>query len=254
MSDQPRPTFRVELRVLGERVAVEAVRPDGPVRLDEALPFVRQIDDRVIELAVRRTENAGRKVSCRKGCATCCRVQPVPVTPPEAYALLRLVESLPEPRQSAVRQRFADRVERLRAAGLVEPYLRREGAASAERAREVTRKYMALGLECPFLQDDACGIYEDRPFVCRQYLVTTPAELCAKPLDNPVEMVEVPMAAATATLRVTTETLGGEQFTVPLVLALEYAQEHRAELERTHAPEPLFRRFVQALLDPDGEG
>src|ERR1700724_2186401 len=95
---------RLELRVLGEPLSVEAPLPQGDVRLDEVWPLLRTIDDAVIGRTVRRVEAGGEPVPCRKGCSTCCRAQPVPVTPPEAYALLRLVEALPEPRRSEVRR------------------------------------------------------------------------------------------------------------------------------------------------------
>src|SRR5205823_1145921 len=127
------------LRVLGEPVAAEVPRPAGPVRLDEVLPLLRQLDDQAIGQAVRRAEAAGEAVSCRKGCSTCCRAQPVPVTPPEAYALLRLVEALPEPRRSDVRRRFAENVGRLEAAGLRGQYLARDPDLTPEGARALAR-------------------------------------------------------------------------------------------------------------------
>jgi Fe-S-cluster containining protein len=241
---------RVELRVLGESVAAEGAAPYGPVRLDEALPLMRALDDGAIALAVRRTEATGRSVSCCKGCSACCRAQPVPVTPAEAYALLRLVESLPEPRRTAVRERFADRVSRLEASGLHDVYLRRGGSLTAEQARDVARRYFGLALVCPFLEDDACGIYPERPFVCRQYLVTSPAELCRDPFTNPVEPIPMPVAAAGAALQTAEDLLGTPQYTVPLVLALEYAEAHREELERTYDARDLFRRCVEALARP----
>src|SRR5258705_5109347 len=94
-----RPTVRLQLRILGEPVAVEAPRPPKRVRLDEVLPLLRDIDDRAVDLAVRRTEADGKTVSCRKGCSACCRAQPVPVTPPAANALLRLIAKLPDRRR-----------------------------------------------------------------------------------------------------------------------------------------------------------
>src|SRR5260370_11349540 len=106
-SPQQRPTVRLRLRILGEPLAVEAPGPPEHVRLDEVLPLLRAIDDRAVDLAVRRSEAKGKTVSCRKGCAACCRAQPVPVTPPEAYALLRLVQNPPEPRPGAARARLS---------------------------------------------------------------------------------------------------------------------------------------------------
>ena len=247
---QQRPTIRLQLRILGEPVAVEAQQPPKRVRLDEVLPLLRQIDDHAVGLAVRRTEAEGKTVSCGKGCAACCRAQPVPVTPPEAYALLRLVENLPEPRRTDVRARFADRVQRLRDAGLADHFLQRARDVTKEQARDAAQRYFRLGLVCPFLEDDACGIYKDRPFVCRQYLVTSPPELCRDPFANPVEVIRMPIAAAGAMRRAATTLLERPQFTVALTLALEYAQAHRAELERTFASRQVFSQAVQELTRP----
>ena len=112
----------------------------------------------------------------------------------------------------------------------------------------MAQQYFRLGLVCPFLEDDACGIYEDRPFVCRQYLVTSAAELCRDPFTNPVEVIAMPVAAASAMLRTATTHLGAPQFTVPLTLALEYATAHRTELEQTFASRDLFTQAVRELV------
>jgi maleate isomerase len=251
MSDplQQRPTVSVRLSILGESVAVEAPGPPERVRLDEVLPLVRKIDDHAVHLAVERIEAKGKTVSCRKGCAACCRAQPVPVTPPEAYALLRLVENLPEPRRAEVRARFADRVQRLRDAGLADRFLQIEGAGDVmkDQVRDAALRYFRLGLACPFLEDNACSIYEDRPFVCREYLVTSPAERCRDPFTTPVEGIRMPVAGEGAMLRTATKFLEKPQSTMALTLALEYAQAHRAELERTFASRDLFSRALREL-------
>ncbi len=150
--------MRVALRVLGERIAVEAPQPGEQARIDEVLPLLRAIDDQAIGLAVQRSEAAGEPISCRKGCSTCCRAQPVPVTPPEAHALLRLVEALPEPRRTVIRDRFADRVERLRAADLLTPFLDRDPNLSNEAARAIAERYFRLGLVCPLRTTPAASM------------------------------------------------------------------------------------------------
>jgi Fe-S-cluster containining protein len=238
---------RVALRIYGEPLAVEGDAPAGPARLDELLPIFRKVDNAVIDRAVARVEATGEKVSCAKGCSACCRAQPVPVTPPETHALSRLVDSLPEPRRSEVRVAFADRVARLRSAGLYDTFMHRDPDLTADDARRIADRYFRLGLVCPFLVDDACGIYEDRPFVCRQYLVTSPAALCSDPLHNPVKPVPMPLRFATAALTVAEQLAGRPQHTVPLVLALEYAEAHRDELNQQYDGRDMFGRFVKAL-------
>jgi len=238
---------RITLSILG--TSVTADDPTLPVRasLDRALPLLYEIDDRAIDLAVAKVERAGQSITCAKGCSACCRAQPVPVTPPEALALAKLVDRLPEERQRAIRERFADAVNRIEQAGLRGLLLREEPITSKEQARVVARQYFDLKIACPFLVDDACGIYADRPFVCRQYLVTSPAQLCDNPFTNPVRPIDVPLRPASAMLDVAEKHLGEPQLTVPLTLALEYAARHRNELEREMEMDAVVKDLAVAL-------
>ena len=239
--------IRVALKVFGEPLTIDGDVPLGAVRLDQVLPVLRAADNAVIDRAVARVEAAGERVSCAKGCATCCKAQPVPVTPPEAYALARLVEAMPEPRRSKVRAAFAANVVRLREAGLYDPLMDRDPAMTREQARDLGDQYFRLGLWCPFLEDDACGIYPDRPFVCRQYLVTSPVPLCTDPFRNPVKPVPIPARFATAMLTAAEQLIGTPQYTVPLALALEKAERHDAELSRTFDRKDVLDRVLGEL-------
>ena len=238
--------------VNGHPVHVETRAPNGPARLDELLPALRAIDDRLIEAVVALHEKAGERISCRKGCSACCRVQPVPVTPPEAAALARLVEALPEPRRRAVHASFAAARERLRTAGLYDVFIRRDPGITRETATAAAHRYIGLGLTCPFLIDDVCSIYPDRPFVCRQYFVTSPPELCTAPLDNPVKPVKMPARFATALLKAVEALNGSAQYTVPLVLALDYAEANRDELARPHDAKEAFGKVMDSLRESAG--
>jgi Fe-S-cluster containining protein len=161
----------------------------------------------------------------------------------------RLVANLPEPRQSEVRAAFAERSGRLFEAGLAQVYLDRDPSLTNEEARRIARRYFDLRLACPFLAEDgACGIYSQRPFVCRQYLVTSPAELCSNPFENPVEILPMPIAAASAFREVSSQMMGREQYTIPLTLALAYVERHREELERTFDSREVTTRCLNAML------
>lgn len=244
----PNRRIQLVLRIDGESVPVSAPQPPARARLDELLPAQRAVDNAAIVHAIRKSEAAGKHVTCAKGCSACCRAQPVPVTPPEAHALLRLVEALPTTRRHEIEARFDDRVQRLHEAGLAEPLLDRAADLDADTARGLAHVYFKLGLACPFLDDDACSIHPQRPFVCRQYLVTSDPARCADPFANKAEVIPMPLHAATATLAIGETACGHRQHTVPLTLALEYAKRHRAELERRFDAEPLFRQWLQALV------
>ena len=109
-------TVRVSLKILDETVSVESPQPPDQARLEDLLPLMTALDDAAVGVAIRAVEKDGETVSCRKGCSACCRAQPVPITPPEAFRLARYVEEQPEPRRTELNTKFANRVERLRSA------------------------------------------------------------------------------------------------------------------------------------------
>jgi Fe-S-cluster containining protein len=234
----------LQFRVLDEPVSVELEPIPQRMRLDEILPVLQTVDDQLTAIAVRKN---GQPVSCTKGCSACCRIQPVPVTPAEAFGLLRLVEELPEPRRTQVLSRFDDCAARLRQAGVADAYLEGRRAETPELAQSYARGYLDLRLACPFLEDDACSIYPQRPLVCREYLVTSPKELCIDPLTLPVKPVPLLVSLVRANLQVSAQLTGTLTFTVPLTLALVYASIHRQELERSYPGAEVFTRSIQML-------
>lgn len=101
-------------------------------------------------------------VSCRAGCAHCCK-QLVTVTLPEAFAM---VASLPVSEAMKLLGAHASR--------LVEQcdYLLRLDARS--------REWFARGTRCVFLTDnDRCAVYAARPIACRTHAVVSSPENCA---------------------------------------------------------------------------
>src|SRR6202035_352852 len=118
--------------------------------------------------------------------------QLVPVSKTEARQLRALVDAMPEPRRSEIRERFADGVVRLGQAGMLEALRGLDALPEAE-LNDMNPRYMALRIPCPFLEEESCSIHPPRPMICREYLVTTPAERCEHP--KPTEVRTVPLRA-----------------------------------------------------------
>jgi len=232
-------------RILDETVSFEASPLPDQIRLDQALEPLRILDDQAVEIAVRKK---GQPVTCRKGCSTCCRIQPVPVTPTEAYAIWAMVKQLPEPRRSEIVARFDECVERLRQAGLADVFLEGRDAPTPEVGRANAKRYLDLGLACPFLEDDCCSIYEARPFTCREYLVTSPKELCADPLSSPVDCVPIILMVSAAMLEAASQFHRQDLHRIPLTLALVYADSHREELERAYPASVVLAQLIQRVF------
>jgi Fe-S-cluster containining protein len=251
MADQPQKTESVT-------IGVELVSPDwklkttiaasaGPTRLTQLLPLANALSDAITGMAEQALEKQGEKVTCKKGCAACCRSM-IPISQVEARRLRELVESLPEPRRSQVLARFADAVRRLDQAGLLGRLRSRDRWTDAENTK-IQVQYFLQGIACPFLEDEACTIYRDRPTSCREFLVTSPAENCSRPTNEDVRIVKLPFRVMSALARLDSGPSNARQIRwVPLVLALEWAAAHAEE----PAPRPgaeLARELFQQVAD-----
>jgi Fe-S-cluster containining protein len=198
--------------------------PARPVAARVMMPAFRAITDLAVQQAVERVEARGEPVSCRDGCSACCN-QLVPVGPVEAHMIAALVDSLPEPRRGMVHSRFAAAEARLAA------WSRRGELDNVDCPRDVAAyqlgiEYFRLVIPCPFLDDGRCSIYQDRPLACREYLVTSPAENCARQDDAAPVIDVVPGPHASQALARLAHEGAAPLQRVPLTLALSWAAAH----------------------------
>ncbi|MGH7255109.1 MAG: YkgJ family cysteine cluster protein [Nitrospirales bacterium] len=174
----------------------------------------------------------------------------VPVSPPEAFALQDMVARLPESRRQAVTGRLAEASRALGKAGLLDQLravAETERQLSDEDMEPINRAYYALRMPCPFLEQEVCSIYEDRPAACRELLVTSPAALCDDLVNNPVQTLPVPVRMGTALAMLWSDLAGGPGRFIPLPLALEWAERHGQEHTRTWAGPDLFSKALDKV-------
>ena len=234
----PSITADVELTVNGRRLAMRVSVPEGRVPPAALLPLYRGLAEHLTGLAVDAAKKAGHAVSCRKGCGACCR-QMVPVSALEARELVKLVERMPEPRRSALLRRFADARRRLEAEApdLLQRLLHPE-RCSADEAVELGHDYFRLRIACPFLDDESCSIYADRPVDCRQYLVVSPAEACGVDRSPDVRAITPWGGPVSAAIPTSDRTADGRPVEwVPLILAPDFVAAHPQEPPPRPGPE-----------------
>ena len=223
--------------------------PLSEVRMTELLPALQTVANAFSAAASHRAQAEGRSVSCRRGCGACCR-QLVPLAPAEARRLASLVAELPEERRAEVEARFAAARERLAAGGLLER-LRAPGGWRDGESRTLGISYFGLGIACPFLDEESCTLYHERPIACREYLVASPPENCVAPDRHGVDPVTSPVRVWPAVSRVETGTASGRVFWVPLVLALEWAAAHPDGSEPRPGPALIRDVFSQFARLPE---
>lgn len=245
----PLRTANVELTVKGRRLRLKFSVPEARVQPGVLLPLFRAVSAALTKAAISEVEKAGHKISCTKGCGACC-LQLVPISAVEAREVGKVVERMPEPRRSEVKQRFAEASKRLDEAGLL-PRLRDPDTFEQRQMQSLDLEYFALRIPCPFLEDESCSIYEDRPIACREYLVVSAAEHCSEPTPVNVRAIS-PLAEPVATRIPSSDvTADGRRVAwVPLILAMEYAGEHTEEptaRPATEIMEEFFKKFAPAV-------
>jgi Fe-S-cluster containining protein len=246
MADDSRVEFHIEFNAGEHTIEATTHVPTASMRVADLLPILRAFDDAVIGLAAASVEQQGKPVSCRAGCGACCR-QLVPISQSEAHSLAELVEALLPDRQAAVRQRFEKALAVLAEHELLEPLRKPEQIKTPEDRRKIGAEYLRLQIPCPFLEEECCSIYLERPLRCREYMVTSPPENCWHPSAETIRMV--PLPAKFSEILYTFDDGVGNAATrwLPLALALEWVAGQKETPQLRLPGADLFRNFLKEV-------
>jgi Fe-S-cluster containining protein len=227
--------FEVALNTPAGRLTTAIDVPTGFIPITAIVPVTRRLGEEAAELEVQQAVEAGRTVSCRKGCAACCRML-VPLSAPEAFALSEYVEQLPPDRRTLLLNHLSDTTDRLIREGLwdrLNDVAETSKPVADEELDPINQSYYALRIPCPYLENELCSIYEARPAACRELLVTSPAELCQDLVHNPIVPLPVSMRISSILGLVWGTLTSTPPRLIPLPMALEWAEQHEEEARRT---------------------
>lgn len=249
MSATQPQVLEIDLRTAFGRLKGRLAVPSHPIRLSELAYNLLSLDMRLIDMAAAADAKGGHQVSCRKGCSACC-TQIVPLSPAEAWMIADMVRSMPLDRRTVLLERFASIRARLQGAGFGQRF--QESNFSLGRIAEMSQEYQGFGMDCPFLEDQACSIHPDRPTICREFLATTPAEWCAEPDLHAVRTVPLAARFTECLSKVSAMVMGGEPHVIPLSLALDWAETNREAGQRRYDPASLMAAAFR-FIGPPGE-
>ncbi len=260
MTPQISERFEISLNTPAGQITTAVDVPTGFVPITAIVPLMRRLGEETQALEVTRLAEQGKASSCQKGCAACCRML-VPLSAPEAVMVHDWVRSRPVEQQARIIERFAATNARLRANGIWQQLFELCGASDHpgdEALDEVNRRYYALRLTCPFLEEEVCTIYDERPAACRELLVTSPASQCEDLISNQVETIPTPMRMSTVLGLLWQELTSTSTRLIPLPLALDWAETHARPNDRMmwkgtqlfdHALDKVWRCLSQSLSE-----
>jgi Fe-S-cluster containining protein len=183
-AERPGPGYRrltADLPVFEETATITLDVPDARVGLADIMPAAWAISEHLTERAVARVHARGETIPCRKGCKACCRSFFVACSPPEVFRMLDDIRALRPPETQRHLLALTASADLYAKSGVVQAAAAMDishDQRAATHANLVAAYWRKTSFDCPLLRDDACSLYASRPATCREFLVTSPPELC----------------------------------------------------------------------------
>lgn len=235
MPSAPGERFEIAIDTPTGRVTTAIDVPTAFVPVTAIVPLLRKLGEEAQALEEARLSAGGESRSCTKGCAACCHML-VPLSPPEAYALMNFIRSLPTETQERLMARFSQTKSTLVSHGLWQRLVDL-GESSVppddETLDPINRDFYALRLACPFLEEDMCSIYDERPAACRELLVTSPMERCQDMVENEISPIPAPVRVSPVLGLLWGELTSSPPQLIPLPIVLDWVKHHPQENEKT---------------------
>jgi hypothetical protein len=147
----------------------------------------------------QESTSAGRTITCHQGCGTCCCAYVV-ASLQECEAIVYWLYHHDEALRGFL---GAYKIWREKISGIQELFKKvyelQDRAVSKPTTDEerlellvALSEFMKHNIQCPFLAEGACSIYEVRPFLCAGVVATTPSEWCLSdhPRHGEVELLK----------------------------------------------------------------
>jgi len=242
--DAIRQPIDFELQLYGQRVCFQMDVPDAAFSLSDIVPMASAISDRIMGVVIDKFQSDGAQISCKKGCSACCSYL-VPLSIPEVFWLEEIILTKDK---STSRQLMRTCLLAARSILKQKPpgmYSCEAGNQAEQRTVDISAVadwYSNLKIECPFLLNGICVVYEQRPLVCREHEKNG----LARAMDMPVRV-------STALSQLTGELEGKSTEAVLLPLIPVWCEENRHRNDRKWSAVDVINRFVQILKDMSSE-
>lgn len=232
----------LQLDIGGEHFDLHLEIPATPVKPQRMLPVFQTLTNTIVARGIERSEAAGNAISCKSGCGACCR-QPLLISEAEAYNLAEMVKAMPEPRREIVKKRFADGRQHFENRNWFERFNEFSRQAEDGDSEALGKFFVALLSEyieqrvaCPFLENESCSIYESRPLICREYLVTSPPENCKNPTPYNTQKLPISGTASRAMGVLCKTPNSKDPASLLLIRLLEFAESNSEQFEKRIGP------------------
>ncbi len=246
LHDRKHLDFQIDLsgRVLNLTISYA----DRPLKLSDLVPMARALCTKVINAAAKIATDREQRITCSKGCTYCCSYL-APLSPAEAFRIRDEILTMP-----VSRRRYYLRSMMVRARYILnhsQP-LRQSKEPSELTSQQnclqsISEWYSSLKLTCPFLSNRQCSIYQLRPLVCKEHLVSSLASACSFTSPAMPQIIQLPVSISEVLMMTSCSLEGTQQEAVMLPLTILWTEENRDRSQRTWQGKVLVETFVESL-------
>lgn len=245
----------LEIDVLGEALHTQIAYRNCQATLADVIPMARLLSKKIIQTVLRNLSRNGTPVPCRKGCTECCRHLAI-CSVPEAFHLVKKAAIMPMNQWEHITAVCSSVTKQ------VHEYLRRYIAnnnciddvlVNKQQLKQISDWYFGKKVSCPFLLNDSCAIYEQRPIVCCEHLVTGSSP-CWENRMGDVKEVEIPIRIEIALKLMTSKLEQTTAESVILPCIFDWYVENRMRANRTWPAKVLAEHFVEAVYEAQNIG
>ncbi len=241
-------TFSLELDILGKPTCLRINVAPVQARLSEMAPLARAISTKLALATLERLRESGKSIPCCKGCSACCSYL-IPLSVPEAFCMAEELFAMPPEEGRTLLQSSLDTARTI-LEQMPEDFNTDEPPTDGGiRSSQLGAWYAGLRLRCPFLVDNLCTTYDQRPIACREHVVTGSVASCnIEGTEEPV-VTKMPVSVLECLGRLAAELEQSEVEAIMLPLALPWAQENTERSNRTWSAVDMVEQFIHILQE-----
>ncbi len=221
---------------------------DRYAKLSDLVPAARQLCNEIVDAAAQNETDQGQKIKCGKGCSNCCNYL-VSLSSAEAFRINDEIFAMPVQKRHSFIHSMVNSTRHIINNTLPQELPGDEPSLASEEDRmlNISAWYGNLSLSCPFLIDRSCSIYDIRPLVCREHMVTTNPSACNFTSPAMPRIVDLPISIANVLMYTSDQLEGTMQEAVILPLTTFWTEENRDRAKRTWPAETLARTFIEII-------
>jgi len=244
-------TFSLKLDILGKPACFYINVAPGQARLSDMAPLARALSTKLALVMLERLRESGKYVPCCKGCSACCSYL-IPLSVPEAFRLAQELSAMPPEEGKTLLQSSLHAAKTI--LEQIPRDLNKDDLAPTDggiRSNQLGTWYAGLKLRCPFLSDNLCVTYDQRPIACREHVVVGSAVSCNIEGTDDSDVMKMPVSVLECLGRLAAKLEQSDVEAIMLPLALPWAQENTERSNRTWSAVTMVGQFIEILQETD---